>query len=227
MRMPSPVRRALLGLLLGAGCGLPAASAKDCLVPFTVSVKRADGSIALVANVSPSSFMVGLTVYLAPGDSIVVDLNQNMYCTGINPRMKVFDACGASDAPGELLHHFPWSVDNRHVFRHLGAAYLDIVDIFQYSGTVCLIAYESAVGIEDAEAADGFSVLYADGLIRLGGHAGGDLVITDASGRVLLQQQVGAGQQSLPAPRGLSGGVRLALLRSGSTSQVRRFVALD
>ncbi len=227
MLIRSPACRALLGLCLGVGSGLPAAFAKDCLVPFTVSIKRADGSIELLANVSPSSFMVGLTVYLTPGDSIVVDLDQNMYCGGIYPRMKVFDACGASDTPGELLHHFPWSVANRHVFRHLGTAYLDIVDIFQYSGTVCLISYESAVGIEDTEAADDFSVHYANGLIRLGGHSGGDLMITDASGRVLFQQQVSGGQETIPAPPGFSGGVRLALLRNASATRVRRFVALE
>ncbi len=218
--------RALVGLILFSGLAMPKAVGKDCLVPFTVSIKHADGSLSLIASVGPSDQASG-TAYLAPGDSIVVDLNPNSYCIGIYPRMKVFDACPAPGVEPELLYHFPFTWENRHVFRHFGAMYFDIVDIFQYSGTVCLTAYESAVGIEDVEAPDDFSVLYADGLIRLGEHSGGELLIADACGRVLLQQQVSAGQLTLPAPPCFAGGVRVALLRTGSARRVRRFVALD
>jgi len=86
-----PYSRTGLVLLVGLVTLVAGESAaKDCLVPFTVSVKRADGGNVVVATVSPSAHLA-FDVYLAPGDSVMVDLDQNMHCAEIYPEMTVFE----------------------------------------------------------------------------------------------------------------------------------------
>ncbi len=202
------------------------AEAKDCLVPFTISVKRADGSISLLASVSPSQ-SVWPSVGLAPGDSIVVDLNPNNYCAGIYPRLKVMDGCPAPGSGGEVLYHFPWTSENRHVFRIMGSFYLHIDDIFQYSGTACMLTYESAVGMAEEVTVPVFRAIYANGAVQLEGHEEGELVMSDLSGRILFQQYVGRGQVQIIPPPGFAGGLRLAVLHTSSGRMSTRFIAVD
>lgn len=218
--------RALIGLIPLFGLAMPKAAGKDCLVPFSVSIKHADGSLSLISSVGPSD-QAGGTAYLAPGDSIVVDLNPNMYCGGIYPRMKVFDACPAPGVASELLYHFPPTSENRHVFRRIGAMYFDIVEIFQYSGTMCLIAYESGVGIIESTDHGGFRPTYSAGVLHMGEHPVGDLEITDATGRLLLKERLSAGKSQIATSPGFAGGVRLAILSNPSGRWVHRFLAID
>jgi len=98
------------------------------------------------------------------------------------------------------LHHFPWTGENRYSVRHIGTIFLDIVDIPQYLGTVCLNVHESAVGIQEATTEFMFRASYFNGLIDLGDHSGGDLYITDATGRIFMRRKVNAGTRTIPAP---------------------------
>jgi hypothetical protein len=226
MRQPAAIHAAFVLYFLLSGPIVNMSVAKDCFVPFTVSVKRADGNVAVLATVSPSQ-SVWPAVGLAPGDSIVVDLNPNNYCAGIYPRLKVMDGCPAPGSGGEMIYHFPWTSENRHVFRIIGSFYLHIEGLFQYSGNACMLTYESAVGIEDVVPRSIFRAFYANGVIQIEGHEEGDLIISDASGRMLIQQYVPAGHVQLVPPSGFTGGLRLAVLRTRSGRRTTRFMAVD
>ncbi|MEO8589324.1 MAG: hypothetical protein ABI432_08160 [Flavobacteriales bacterium] len=216
---------ALVALLLDPG----ALMAKDCLIPYSIYLKRMDGALSLVGQVLPTSssaISLTATLYLAPGDSILVDLDPNNYCYGYQPPMTIRQGCGDGiGEQGPILHVLAGSYPHRFVFRSFGDLRLDIEDYFQYSGVACLTVVESAVGVEEAGHSAGlFQPYLAEGVLNLGEHPQGELALFDARGSLLLVRNIGPNEPSIPLPTNATALVTVILTTANGRSAQRLIV---
>lgn len=176
---------------------LPSISAaKQCLIPWTLEVKRANGTLEHVIDVPVSYQSLMASVDLAPGDSLVLDMQPNNYCFPYEVVTTVRQGSSWQDQ-GPVLAMLGGVPPYRHTFRFTGALWFDIEGIGPISGTASIHVFE--VGGDQTgtnmpeipeEAASSFHPSVQQDLLWLGSNPAGTLHVFDVAGRTVLSTTV-------------------------------------
>ncbi len=196
--------RTLLALIAALGLYPFAVSAKDCVVPWSLEVKRVHGEYETVVEISPAFMPVSVEVELNPGDSLIVDLDPNEYCGWAAKRLTVRQGfMSESEGYGPVLHILQGEYPHRFIFREIGELRMAIEQYLIYAGTALITVSESAtslvVGVLDP-AREGYdlNVTCSNGLLFLGPETQGRLLVLDLVGRRVLQRDVQRNSGSIP-----------------------------
>lgn len=191
----------------------------DCVAHLQINVKKADGTILPIQTVIAQAH-IEQAVFLEPGDSIVVDVNPNGYCTWdlhLVIRDLGCDSAWWTDA-GEVLHDVvvPYQAYPAFTFLNTGELQVTVQDA-DYFASACLMVTAGSVGTADvlASSTPPFSPGYSNGLLQLNAHAAGDLQVFDANGRAITMMRIAATDAAIPLPQsGMPPGIYTVLLRT-------------
>lgn len=209
---------------LGAALLLAAlpASAKQCIIPWSLEVKRADGTLEHVLDAPPGWQYVTVNIDLAPGDSIILDMDPNNYCYGSDVVMSV-RAGDPYEPDGPLLMELSGSWPHRIPFRLFGDLILDpamfaiaapgYIRVFEVDAPTI----ETVVPEVPREAGLAFAPVVQNGLLYLGANPPGTLLVLDATGRTVLHTNVPQNAPPMPAQGWASGAFTVVLRHEGGS----------
>ncbi len=204
-------------------------SAKQCVIPWSLEIKRANGTLEHVLDAPPGWQYATANIDLATGDSLVLDMDPNNYCHPSDVVMSV-RAGDPFEPNGPLLAELGGSWPYRFTFRLFGDIILDpalftvtapgYIRVFEVGSP----AVETVVPDVPRDTAPAFAPVVQDGFLALGGNPAGTLMVLDATGRTVLRTTVPQNAPPVPVKAWAPGVFSVALRYEGGS--LRRQVAV-